>query len=109
MYQGTTPAIVFEIKEYDLTEATVYVSFKRGNEVLTKSDVAVSYDSNSHISTVVCELTQEETLAMKRGAVLAQIRFIYENGQAFATNKKTIEVQDVIYPKVIQFGGDSDE
>lgn len=107
MYQGTTPAIVFSIKGYDLTDATVYVSFKRGNDVLTKTGVEVSWDETTQISTVVCELTQEETLAMKRGAVVVQIRFIYENGQAYATNKKTIEMQDVIYPAVIEFGGDS--
>lgn len=107
MYQGTTPAIVFSIKGYNLTDATVYVSFKRGNDVLTKTEVEVSWDETTQISTVVCELTQEETLAMKRGAVVVQIRFIYENGQAYATNKKTIEVQDVIYPAVIEFGGDS--
>jgi hypothetical protein len=109
MYQGTTPAIVFKIKGYDLTEATVYVSFKQGHSVLTKNSAAVSYDSELNTSTVVCELTQEETLAMKRGGVITQIRFIYENGQAYATDKKAIEMQDVIYPEVIQYGGDSDE
>lgn len=107
MYQGTTPAIVFSVKECDLTGATVYVSFKRRSEVLTKTNVGVSWDETTRTSTVVCELTQEETLAMKRGAVVVQIRFIYENGQAYATNKKAIEMQDVIYPEVIEFGGDN--
>jgi hypothetical protein len=103
MYQGTTPAITFEIKGYDLTGATVFVSFKHGNDLLTKSNVSVSYAGN--ISTVVCELTQEETLAMKKGAVIVQIRFIYPDGQALATTKKAIEIEDVIYPAVISYGG----
>ena len=105
MYQGTTPSITFEIKNYDLSDATVYVSFKQGNDVLTKSgdDVIVTYEDE--ISTVICSLTQEETLAMKRGAVTTQIRFIYENGQAFATTEKTLEVSRVIYPEVISYGG----
>ena len=106
MYQGTTPSVVFEIRGYDLTDATIYVSFKRGNDVLTKTgnDIACSYDGE--ISTVVCSLTQEETLAIRAGAVVTQIRFIYSNGQAYATEKKELEVKSVIYPEVITYGGD---
>ena len=109
MYQGTTPSIVFEIKGYDLTSATVYITFKRDKDLLTKTDAQVGYDSDTQISTIVCALTQEETLAMKRGAVIVQIRFIYENGQAYATNKKTLEINDVLYPVVIEYNEDEDE
>lgn len=111
MYQGTTPAVVYEIKDYDLSSATVFVSFKRGNDVLTKTapDVAVSYDSGEQVSTIVCSLSQEETLAIKAGGIITQIRFVYENGQAYATNKKELEMLDVIYKEVIQYGGDADE
>ena len=111
MYQGTTPAVIFEIKGYDLSSATVYVSFKRGEDLLTKSgsDVQVSYSSAEQISTVVCSLTQEETLAMKKGTAIVQIRFIYENGQAYATEKGSVTVNDVIYPEVIAYqGGDTE-
>ena len=106
MYQGTTPSITFDIKGYDLTDATVFVSFKRGSDLLTKTgeDVEVSYSDET--STVICHLSQEETLAMKSGGVIVQIRFIYENGQAFATNEKELEVKRVIYPEVIAYGGD---
>lgn len=108
MYQGTTPAVSYEIKGYDLSNATIYVSFKRGNEVLTKSgnDVVAAYDSDADISTIVCQLTQEETLAIRSGGVQTQIRFIYENGQAYATDIKTLEMKSVIYTDVIQYGGD---
>lgn len=114
MYQGTTPSVVFEIKGYDLTGATVYVTFKRDKDILTKTDVYVGYDVETGISTIVCSLTQEETLAMKRGGVLVQIRFIYENGQAYATNKASLEMNDVLYPVVIEHhetddGGSDDE
>jgi hypothetical protein len=105
MYQGTTPSIVFTINGYDLTTATVYVSFKYGNEVLTKVSptVQVSYDSEK--STIVCPLTQEETLAITKSSAVAQIRFIYENGLAYATNKAEINVESVIYKEVIEYGG----
>lgn len=107
MYQGTTPAVSYEIKGYDLTDATIFVSFKSGSEVLTKtgSDVVAAYDSESQISTIICQLTQEETLAIKSGGVKTQIRFIYENGQAYATNIKGLEMNSVIFRDVIQYDG----
>lgn len=110
MYQGTTPSIVFEIKGYDLSIAKVFVSFKRGQDILTKTDpdVQTSYDTEEEISTVVCSLTQEETLAMRQGDATVQIRFIYEDGQAYATNKAEVAVNDVIYKEVISYGGDGE-
>ena len=110
MYQGTTPAVSYEIKGYDLTDATIFVSFKRNSDVLTKtgSDVIAAYDSDSQISTIICQLTQEETLAIKSGGVQTQIRFIYENGQAYATNVKTLEMKSVIYTDVIHYDGGDD-
>lgn len=107
MYQGTTPAVSYEIKGYDLSNATIFVSFKRGNDILTKTngDVVAAYDEDSQISTIICQLTQEETLAIRSGGVQTQIRFIYENGQAFATNIATLEMKSVIYTDVIHWGG----
>lgn len=112
MYQGTTPSVIGEIKGYDLTGSTVYVSFKQGNrDVLTKSgaDVTVLYDGESDTSTVICALTQEETLEMKQGSTLVQIRFIYENGQAFATNKQPLKIESVLLQEVIAYIGGGGE
>lgn len=109
MYQGTTPSIILEIEGMDLSDATVYVSFKRGNEVLTKSDVTVTYDSEEQISAIACPLTQEETLGFRAGTVQVQVRFIYEDGQAYATDKAEITVDNVIYPEVIEYVGGEGE
>lgn len=105
MYQGTTPAIPFTIKGYDLSDATVYITFFNNNNLMTKSgeDVETSYDEGTETSTIVCKLTQQETLDLKRGSVRVQIRFIYENGEAYATNKAVIEVNDVLLQEVIKF------
>ena len=107
MYQGTTPSLVFNVLGYDLTSSTAYVTFKRKQELLTKSgdDLSLAYDDAENYTTVICRLSQEETLAMKQGAVQVQIRFIYENGQAYATNKASIEIESVLWPEVIEFGG----
>lgn len=108
MYQGTTPSLLFNVLGYDLTSATVFVTFMRKkNELLTKTGDALScaYDDVENYTSVICRLSQEETLAMKQGAAQVQIRFIYENGQAHATNKASIEIESVLYPEVIVFGG----
>lgn len=105
MYQGTTPSIIYNVKNYDLTGAKLYISFKKGNsDILTKSSgYTIAYDDETKISTVICSLTQEETLAFKSGAITTQIRFIFSDGQAYATNKADIEVKDIIYREVITF------
>lgn len=105
MYQGTTPSITYTISGYDLTDKTVYVYFKSGSSLLVKTGdgVTVSYDSGTQKSTVVCTLSQEETLAMKKGSVKTQIRFIDSGGTALATSKASIRVNDVLQPVVISY------
>ena len=109
MYQGTTPSIIYNVKAYDLTSATIFVDFKRGDNIFSKDSVhdgiQCSYSIADNISTVVCELSQEDTLAIKAGGVISQIRFIYEDGSAYATNEEEISVKRLIYPRVIQYGG----
>lgn len=108
MYQGTTPAVTFTIKGYDLTDMSVYVTFMNNRELLTKTDVVVTFDNVTETSTIVCRLSQEETLAMKKGNVKAQIRFIDENNQAYATEKADINIDDVLYQEVIEYTGDGE-
>lgn len=105
MYQGTTPALTFEIESFDASGMTVFVSFKYGNEVLTKTgdDVTVTYEDDK--STIVCRLTQEETLAMRQGTAKVQVRLIDSNDEAYATDEAYVDVEPVIYKEVIQYGG----
>ena len=107
MYQGTTPAIVYTIGGADLSAMTAYVSFLSNNNVLTKTgnNVSMTYDSESNTTTVVCCLTQEETLAMMKGSVKTQIRFVDSANNAYATDKASIAVSDVIYKEVITYNG----
>ena len=54
---------------------------------------------------VVCQLTQEETLAMREGKATVQMRFIDSNNNAYATDKVELDVKDVIYKEVIVYDG----
>lgn len=107
MYQGTTPALTFAIKNHDMSGMTAFVSFKRGADILTKTgtDVTVVYDSDNDKTVVVCQLTQQETLNMRAGDAIVQMRFIDSNGNAYATDKAELTVNDVIYKEIISYGG----
>ena len=107
MYQGTTPALTFVIEDNDMSGMTPFVSFKRGQDILTNTtpDVTVVYDSDNQKTVIVCQLTQEETLNIRQGSAIAQIRFIDSNGNAYATTKSEVEVKDVIYKEIISYGG----
>lgn len=108
MYQGTTPAVTYSIMGMDVSAMTPFVSFKNGTEVLTKTgdSVVMEYDGGADITTVICYLTQQETLAMQPGSTKTQIRFIDSDGQAYATDKATLRVEDVIYKTIIQYEGE---
>lgn len=105
MYQGTTPAVTYSISGLDVSAMKPFVSFKNGTEVLTKTGDAVvmEYDSVAQVTTVICYLTQTETLAMTPGSTKTQIRFVDADGQAYATEKATLRVDDVIYKSVIVY------
>ena len=107
MYQGTTPALTFEIEGFNAAGMTPFVSFKKGSNVLTKtgSDVTIVYDSDNEKSVIVCQLSQEETLSMKQGSAVVQMRFIDSNNQAYATDEAEIDVERVIYKEIIRYGG----
>ena len=113
MYQGTTPALTFQIAGFDATGMTPFVSFKRGAEILTKTgnDIIIAFDKVKNASVIVVQMTQEETLSMRQGTAKVQMRFIDENGNAYATTKADLSVEDVIYKEVIKYdedGGDEE-
>ena len=104
MRQGTTPTLAFKVNGYDLTDKTVFVSIKgREGVPLTKTGTDLKITYSGECSTVEVTLTQEETLKMRIGDSLCQIRFIDSEGIAYATSKAPINVQDVIYKAVIQY------
>lgn len=71
MRRGTTPTITITT-DIDLSAASnLYVTFKQGDRIAiekTLEDVTVTAES------VVCELSQDDTLALKDGLVRFQIR-----------------------------------
>ena len=103
MYQGTTPALVLRVKNKDLTEATIFASIRTGTNVVTKTgeDLLVVIDDEDTLVTM--KLTQNETLKMNAGDAMVQIRYIEADGNAWATTKAKVTVNDVIYKNMIEY------
>ena len=106
MYQGTTPALVLRVKDKDLTEATVFASIRTGTNVVTKTGEDLTVTTDDGDSLIVCTLTQNETLKLNTGDALVQVRYITSDGNAYATTKAKLNVNDVIYKNVIEYAED---
>ena len=67
--RGTTPIFTLTFTDVDLTAAAhVYVTFKQGGRILTKSDADLTVTATS----IEVPLSQEETLMFATGDVLIQ-------------------------------------
>lgn len=98
MRRGSTPTNTFEL-DIDLTAATVFVSYEQNGQVIvekTGSDLTVTEDS------IVLQLTQEETLRFKPGEVLIQLRYVFPNGAADASNIIRTTAERIIKDGVIE-------
>lgn len=92
MRRGTTPTITITT-DIDLTAASnLFVTFKQGDRIVfekTLGDVDVTEN------TVVCELTQEDTLALKDSIVRFQIRATIGDAKV-ASNIMTAQVSEIL-------------
>ena len=110
MYQGTTPALVLRVKDKDLTEdVTIFASIRTGTNVVTKTgdELIVAKDDDDTLVTMT--LTQNDTLKLNAGDALVQIRYIDDDGLAWATTKAKLTVKDVIYKDVIEYDEEAEE
>lgn len=98
MRRGTTPTNTFS-SDIDLTGATVFVDYEQKNRIIiekTGEDLTVTTDA------VTLELTQEDTLAFRPGEVLIQIRAVFPDGSALASNIIRTTAERIIKDGVIE-------
>ena len=103
MYKGTTPTFTFTLPEtVDLGDATnVYVTFAKGDgtDFLRKTGQDLTIDEN----TVSVYLTQQETLAFPRTAMI-QINWTYVEGtltKRACSEVKKIQLKDNLEREVL--------
>ena len=98
MRRGSTPTNTFTV-DIDLRGATIYVSYEQYSHVViekTGSDLTVTATS------ITLELSQEDTLKFQPGKVLIQIRYVFPNGQADASNIIKTTFERIIHDGVIE-------
>lgn len=92
MRRGTTPTITITT-DIDLTAASnLFVTFKQGDRIVfekTLDDVSVTENE------VICELEQDNTLALKDGMVRFQIRATIGNSKV-ASNIMIASVDEIL-------------
>lgn len=107
MRRGTTPINTFTT-DVDLQEATVFISYEqRGLVVIEKTGEDLSFGSVVHDEdvayTITVELTQEETLALVPGKVDIQIRAVFADGSAIASNIVSTTAERILKEGVIEY------
>ncbi len=103
MKQGTTPTILLTVKDRDLTDKSVYVSFRHNGKQITKTndDMNITYTDPDTVLAVM--LTQQETLSFLPGTISVDVRWVDENGNAEGTNIAMLSVSEAILKKVITY------
>ena len=93
MKRGTTPINTIKTN-IDLTGATVFVTYSQsGRVVLEKSGDAVEISEEA----LVTRLTQRDTLGLKSTQkVNIQIRYVFPDGTAGASNIMTVDVGEIL-------------
>lgn len=108
MYQGTTPTMQFVIPGKNLTDKRVYFTLedKSRQKIVTwkSGDEGFIVEYNSPNTTLLLQLTQEQTFDLPLGTIYAQARWIGADGQAWATEQCSFTVKSVLLNEVISYG-----
>lgn len=107
LIRGTTPTIVItvqtEIDLHQVSEVWIYIS--QQNKVrVDKQLVDVTFNYEQRIMSVT--LNQDDTLALKEGEALFQIRLLLVDGTALATLASKVDVKPIYKPGVISQEGE---
>ena len=113
--RGTTPDYELIIEGYDLTGATVHVTFSEGRLRIDKTgnDLNISVTTETRdgvevtISTITLSLTQRETLYLQEGAASIQVKWINSDGKVLATEIAAANITRALLDKVVEYVPDN--
>jgi len=97
MRRGSTPVNVFDV-DIDLTGATIFITYRQnGVNIIEKTGQDIAVTSKD----LTVSLSQEETLIFTEGVVEIQIRYVFPNGQADASNIMRVSAERILKDGVI--------
>lgn len=103
LIRGTTPTIIINVKnEIDLHQvAEVWIYISQQNKVKVDKQLEdTTFDYEERTMTVT--LSQDDTLVLKEGEALFQIRLLLMDGTALATLASKVDVKPVYKQGVIK-------
>ena len=102
LIRGTTPTIeiniLTEIDLHQVSEVWVYISQQNKVKVDKKID-DVTFDHEHR--KIFVTLSQQDTLDLKAGTALFQMRLLLQNGTALANIALEIEIDEIYKPGII--------
>lgn len=113
MIRATTPIHVFLFDEDPSIYTRIKITYSQGNivvlekekEDLTIEQVEGDFSCHRGAYRVWYRMTQEETKRFRGGAgkpIYVQVRVLTEDGEALASEKKMIQLQDVLNDEVLR-------
>ena len=99
MIRGTTPTVVLKLQtDLQMSEMKqIWVTFKNLVHESTYNKAQIEIVDNS----LVLQLSQEDTLNFAEGEVKVQVRLLTAIDKAYATNIKTLPVDQILKEGVI--------
>lgn len=98
MRRGSTPTNTFDV-DLDLRNATVFISYEQDGAIVVEK---TGEDLTIGESQIALSLTQEETLKFHPGKVFIQIRYVFPNGAADASDIIQTTFERIIKDGVIE-------
>lgn len=105
MRRGSTPTNTF-LTDIDLSTATVFVSYEQKGQVIlekTGTDLTFAPGEEAGTYTITLELSQADTLKFQPGTVLIQLRYVFPNGSADASNIIQTSAERIIKDGEIEY------
>ena len=103
LIRGTTPTIIItvqtEIDLHQVSEVWIYIS-QQNKVKVDKQLEDTTFDYEERTMTVT--LSQDDTLALKEGEALFQIRLLLMNGTALATLASKVDVKPIYKGGIIE-------
>lgn len=106
--QGTTPVLTINLADRDLTGATVYVTLDQSDVQITKSNYndnpGIEMTASAAGTTLLVYYSQADTLRLRPGSAKVQIRWIFDDDTADASDIGRLEIKPSLFKGVIAHG-----
>ena len=104
MRRGTTARLVMEVEGTNFHDSSLYVLFRQKDIFLQKKQCELEINPNSNGCTVRVELSQGETIRFRPGKVNMQLRWVKQNGEAYASPIVSLKMRETLSSEVISYG-----